>query len=88
MKVMRAIVALIKKWNISVYDERQHRGLLKTVVIRESEAFDQIQIVFITTSDRFPKKNQLINDLQQQFPEIVSIMQNVNRSRGSQIWGQ
>ena len=87
MKVMRAVVALIKKWNISVYDERQHRGLLKTVVIRESEAFDQIQIVFITTSDRFPKKNQLINDLQQQFPEIVSIMQNVNRSRGSQIWG-
>ena len=87
MKIMRAIVALIKKWNISVYDERQHRGLLKTVVIRESEAFNQIQVVFITTSDRFPQKNQLINDLQQQFPEIISIMQNVNRSRGSQIWG-
>ena len=87
MKVMRTVVALIKKWNISVYDERQHRGLLKTVVIRESEAFNQIQVVFITTSDRFPQKNQLINDLQQQFPEIISIMQNVNRSRGSQIWG-
>ena len=87
MKVMRAVVALIKKWNISVYDERQHRGLLKTVVIRESEAFNQIQVVFITTNDRFPQKNQLINDLQQQFPEITSIMQNVNRSRGSQIWG-
>ena len=87
MKVMRTVVALIKKWNISVYDERQHRGLLKTVVIRESEAFNQIQVVFITTSNRFPQKNQLINDLQQQFPEIISIMQNVNRSRGSQIWG-
>ena len=87
MKVMRTVVALIKKWNISVYDERQHRGLLKTVVIRESEAFNQIQVVFITTNDRFPQKNQLINDLQQQFPEITSIMQNVNRSRGSQIWG-
>ena len=87
MKVMRAIVALIKKWNISVYDERQHRGLLKTVAIRESKAFDQVQVVFITTSDRFPQKNQLINDLQRQFPEIVSIMQNVNRSYGSQIWG-
>ena len=87
MKVMRTVVALIKKWNISVYDERQHRGLLKTVVIRESEAFNQIQVVFITTNDRFPQKNQLINDLQQQFPEIISIMQNVNRSRGSQIWG-
>lgn len=87
MKVMRTVVALIKKWNISVYDERQHRGLLKTVVIRESEAFNQIQVVFITTSNRFPQKNQLINDLQQQFPEIISIMQNVNRSHGSQIWG-
>lgn len=87
MKVMRVIVALIKKWNISVYDERQHCGLLKTVVIRESEAFDQVQVVFITTNDRFPQKNQLINDLQQQFPEIVSIMQNVNQSHGSQIWG-
>ena len=84
---MRAVVALIKKCNISVYDERQHRGLLKTVVIRESEAFNQIQVVFITTSNRFPQKNQLINDLQQQFPEIISIMQNVNRSHGSQIWG-
>lgn len=87
MKVMRGIIALVQKWNVSVYDERRHRGLLKTVVIRESETFDQIQVVFITTSDRFPQKNQLINDLQQQFPEIVSIMQNVNKSRGSQIWG-
>ena len=87
MKVMRTVVALIKKWNISVYDERQHRGLLKTVVIRESEAFNQIQVVVITTHQRFTQKNQLINDLQQQFPEITSIMQNVNRSHGSQIWG-
>lgn len=87
MEIMRAIVALVKKWNVSVYNEHQHRGLLKTVVIRESEAFNQVQVVFITTSARFPQKNQLVVDLQQQFPEIVSVMQNINGSRGSQIWG-
>lgn len=87
MGIMRAIVALVKKWNVSVYNEHQHRGLLKTVVIRESEAFKQVQVVFITTSARFPQKNQLVVDLQQQFPEIVSVMQNINGSRGSQIWG-
>lgn len=88
MKIMRRIVQLISKMNVSVYDEHHNRGLLKTVVIRESEFFDQVQVVFITTSSHFPQINQLIISLQSEFPEIKSVMQNINPGRGSQIWGE
>lgn len=87
MKIIREIVKLIEKWNVSVYDEHHHRGLLKTIVVRESETFNQAQVVFVTTNQHFPQKNQVIMELQQKFPEIVSIMQNINPGRSSQIWG-
>lgn len=87
MKIMREIVKLVTELGVSVYDEHHNRGLLKTVVIRESEAFDQVQVVFITTSAHFPRKEQLIMDLRRTFPEIQSVMQNINPGRRSQIWG-
>ena len=87
MKVMNYIVKLLQKWNVSIYDERHHTGNLKTIVIRQSQAFSQLQVVFITNHLTFPKKGQLIMELHQAFPEVVSIMQNINPGRNSLVWG-
>lgn len=87
MIIIRSIVKLLQKWNVSIYDEKKNSGNLKTVVIRQSSAFDEIQVTFITNQTNFPQKNQLIMDLQQKYPQIVSIMQNINPGRGSLVWG-
>ncbi|HIX01577.1 MAG TPA: 23S rRNA (uracil(1939)-C(5))-methyltransferase RlmD [Candidatus Ligilactobacillus excrementigallinarum] len=87
MKIMRTIVQLLKKWNVSIYDEKRNQGNVKTIVIRQSAAFDQVQVVFVTNQRAFPQKNDLIVSLQRTYPQIVSIMQNVNPGRKSLVWG-
>lgn len=87
MKIMRFIVKLLEKWNISIYDEKRNTGNLKTVVIRESIAFKQAQVVFVTNQKNFPQKSELISGLQRKFPQVTSIMQNINPGRTSLIWG-
>ncbi|MGX5377745.1 23S rRNA (uracil(1939)-C(5))-methyltransferase RlmD [Ligilactobacillus sp. LYQ135] len=87
MEVMRYIVKLLKKWNVSIYDEKKHQGDLKTIVIRQSQAYNQLQVVFITTRLNFPQKNQIITELRQKFSQVVSVMQNINPKRNSLIWG-
>ncbi|KRN90366.1 tRNA (Uracil-5-) -methyltransferase [Ligilactobacillus ceti DSM 22408] len=87
MKVMRTVVRLLKKWNVSIYDEKRNRGTLKTIVVRESFATKQAQLVFVTSTPRLEHANELMRDIILQLPEVISIMQNINPGRTSLVWG-
>ena len=87
MKIMRALVDQIEQLNIPLYDEANHSGILKTIVIRESMATHEFQVTFVTNSPKLLKKHQLITFIQSNFPEVVSIMQNINPGDTPLIWG-
>ena len=87
MKIMRALVDQIEQLNIPLYDETNHSGILKTIVIRESMATHEFQVTFVTNSPKLLKKHQLITFIQSNFPEVVSIMQNINPGDTPLIWG-
>ncbi|MTV82800.1 23S rRNA (uracil(1939)-C(5))-methyltransferase RlmD [Secundilactobacillus folii] len=88
MHVMRGIVALMEELDVSTYDEKHGTGLVRTVVVRVAAGTGEVQVVFVTTEAPFPQKNTLIKRLQAAFPEIVSIMQNINNEKTSLIWGE
>lgn len=87
MKVMRALVDKVTELQIPLYDETNHSGILKTIVIRESAATQELQVTFVTNSRKLLKKHQLVTFIQDKFPEVVSIMQNVNPGDTPLIWG-
>lgn len=87
MKIMRTLVDLLAKWHVPLYDERKHTGILKTIVIRESWAYKNAQVVLVTRTHKFPQLNNLVADIKSQLPEVVSIMQNVNPKRTSLVFG-
>ncbi|GEL15174.1 23S rRNA (uracil(1939)-C(5))-methyltransferase RlmD [Pediococcus cellicola] len=87
MKVMRRVVALLETYQVPIYNEKQGSGIIKTVVVRVAVATNEVQLVFITNSAKLPHKRELIADLQKEFPEIVSYMQNVNKGKTSLVWG-
>lgn len=88
MEIMRKIVKLLEKWNISIYDERRNSGILKTVVIRQTLKTEQVQIVFVTARNNCANLNQVVNEIMAAYPQIVSVMQNINPSRSSLVWGE
>ncbi|AEV95902.1 23S rRNA (uracil(1939)-C(5))-methyltransferase RlmD [Pediococcus claussenii] len=87
MQIMRFIVDLLDKYSVSVYNERKNIGDVKTIIVRVAVETNQAQVVFVTNSTKLPYRDEMVEDLQAKFPEIKSIMQNINSGRNSLIWG-
>ncbi|UQS87115.1 23S rRNA (uracil(1939)-C(5))-methyltransferase RlmD [Nicoliella spurrieriana] len=87
MKVMRAIVAMIQELNIPVYDESNHSGIIKTVVVRAALHTDDVQVVFVTNTKKFVKQHRILMKIALQLPEVTSVMQNINPGDTPLIWG-
>lgn len=87
MEVLRKVVAKIEELGIPVYNEEQNSGIIKTIVTRVAHQSGDIQLTFITNSAKLPKKHALIEYIQNELPEVVSIMQNINPGKQSLVWG-
>lgn len=87
MKVMRALVDKVADLQIPLYNEENHSGILKTIVIRESAATHELQVTFITNSPKLLKKHQLLVFISEHCPEVISVMQNINPGDTPLIWG-
>lgn len=87
MTVMNHVRQMISDLQIPVYDEEQNSGIIKTVVVRESMANGDIQLTFITNSPKLLKKHQLLVRIQDELPQVVSVLQNINPGATSTVWG-
>lgn len=88
MKIIRTVLALVESLGIPVFDETKNAGILKTLVVRESFATGEAQLTFITNSPKLPQKHALLMAIQAELPEVVSIMQNVNKGKNVLVWGE
>ncbi|MBR4422453.1 MAG: 23S rRNA (uracil(1939)-C(5))-methyltransferase RlmD [Erysipelotrichaceae bacterium] len=85
--IFKTIIKLVRKYHLSIFDEQRLSGCLRHVLIRNSSDGKQIMVVFVTGTEYFPKKKELLKELTGRYPEIVSIIQNINRRRTSMILG-
>ncbi|MFK4565919.1 23S rRNA (uracil(1939)-C(5))-methyltransferase RlmD [Enterococcus sp. UD-01] len=86
-KVMNALVELLNKYQLPIYNERKNSGIFRTLMVRVGVQTGEVQVVFITQSQKFPQKMALISEINQLLPEVVSIMQNVQNKRTSLVMG-
>jgi len=80
---------LIEKHNVSIYDERTHKGLLRGLMIRHSPVTHESLIGIITTKGTFD--TAFLNDLADPQPKkkfgISGIVQNLNHEKTNIILG-
>jgi len=72
---------------IAPYDERDDSGDLRYVDFRFSVARHELSLTLVTRHASFPQGAPLAKALQQRFPFITGVIQNVNENRGNVIWG-
>ncbi|MGG0657318.1 23S rRNA (uracil(1939)-C(5))-methyltransferase RlmD [Rummeliibacillus pycnus] len=87
-KITNATKKIINDLNIPIYDGRSLKGIIRTIVVRVGIQTGEVQLVLITTSKNFPKKESLVEKLKQMDPAIVSIVQNINADKTSLIFGE
>lgn len=86
-QIANECLRLIKKYHLSIYNERKHQGLVKTVMVRIGQKTNEAQVTLITTENKWPRKEAFIYDLTKKFKNIVSVTQNINPDKTSLIMG-
>jgi 23S rRNA (uracil1939-C5)-methyltransferase len=85
--IYRKVRSLLKKYDISIYDEKKHKGFFRHLLVRHAFTTNQVMVGFITTSGKFPEINKITDELSGEFPEIVGIVQNINDKPTNVILG-
>lgn len=74
---------------ISGYDERQHKGLLRHVIFRESSASGQILVIFAINENLIGTKlKRLSLSLINKYPQITGVCANFNTAKSNVILGK
>ncbi|HIV81925.1 MAG TPA: 23S rRNA (uracil(1939)-C(5))-methyltransferase RlmD [Candidatus Salinicoccus merdavium] len=84
--IMNEVRELLKTFNISIYDERRHKGLLRHLIIRSNHDDSEVQVGFITNGHKNPFAD-IIKILVEKFPTITSAVQNINMDKTNVIYG-
>ncbi len=72
--------------DVPPYEERTFAGELRHVVLRANHA-GEILVVFVTARAGAPGLAALARRLRAERPEVVGVIENVNRTRGNVIYG-
>lgn len=87
-QIIVGIRELVRSFKIKIYDEDTGYGLLRHVMIRVGHKTGQIMVVLVTSSPVFPSKNNFVKALRDKFPEITTIVQNINEKNTSMVLGE
>ena len=83
--IANEILQFVKKITIKLkpYDIKQHSGFLRGLIIRTAENTDDIMINFITKENKISLLEPIVNLLIKKYPQITSIINNINRSKAN-----
>ena len=76
----------MREYKISAYDETAHKGLMRFVMIRNSNYSGEIMVVFSINGNKIPGEDKLMSDMQDLGASTVLV--NINRERGNTILGR
>lgn len=85
--VIQKTKQIAQELGISAYDEQNHTGLLRHVVVKYGFYTKELMLVLITLEENIPQKEKLISKLRAEFGDLKSIVQNVNPARTNVIFG-
>ena len=87
-EIISYVADLMKKRQIPAYNEDQKTGILRHVYIRIGKNTGQVMVVLVTGSKEFREKNIFVDGLRKQFPQITTIIHNVNSAKTSMVLGK
>ncbi|EAC9044438.1 23S rRNA (uracil(1939)-C(5))-methyltransferase RlmD [Listeria monocytogenes] len=77
---------ILAKYGTEPYDEKTGKGDIRHIMTRFAHTTGQIMLVLVTTKERMPFKNEIVQDLVEQL-ELTSIVQNINPHKTNVIFG-
>lgn len=94
-KIAKTILEFIKEKNISIYNEEKQTGLIRHIVIKVGMKTNQVMCILVINEKENNSKTQqkkyedeLVELLHNEYPEIKTIVKNINNKNTNVILGQ
>lgn len=85
------VLTTVRKWmqryGISAYDEKTGKGLIRHVMSRVGVHSGEVMAVLITSAYDIPHKKELVEWLTKYVPNLVSVVQNINKKPTNIVMG-
>ncbi|QKG75253.1 23S rRNA (uracil(1939)-C(5))-methyltransferase RlmD [Streptococcus canis] len=79
---------LLRRFDVKPYNEIEQTGLLRNIVVRRGHYSGEMMLVLVTTRPKVFRVDQVIEKIVEAFPEVVSIIQNINDKNTNAIFGK
>jgi 23S rRNA (uracil1939-C5)-methyltransferase len=77
----------IKEFNIESYNEENHQGTLRHIMIRKGIKTGEVMVVLVTNGKNLPHKEEFIALISKKIKGLVSVVQNINSEKTNVILG-
>ncbi|MGD6817973.1 23S rRNA (uracil(1939)-C(5))-methyltransferase RlmD [Metabacillus sp. 113a] len=85
--VVQAVKEICSRRGIRAYREDTHKGWLRHIMVRYGQVSGEMMVVFVTKTNHFPHKNEIIEEITSRFGQVKSIVQNINNKLTNVIFG-
>lgn len=86
-EVAKFVFNFIVENNISIYDERTKKGLVRHIVTKIGKNTKEIMCIIVINGNEIPKEKELVKNILKKFPNVKSIVNNVNNRNTNVIFG-
>ena len=86
--IVLKVLEICKANGISPYDENEHKGILRHIMVRWAKETGEIMIVLITRTRTLPNSDEIVKDIRTSIPNVKSIVHNINTKRTNVILGE
>lgn len=87
-KIAKTILNFVKEKNIQVYNEENQKGLLRHIVIKVGKYTNQVMCILVVNDSKFNQEQELVKLLCEKYPEIKTIVKNINNKNTNVILGK
>ena len=87
-KLAKFVLEFIKKNRISIYNEKTRKGLIRHIVTKVGIKTNEVMLVLVINGREIPKEDELVKEVLEKFPNVKSIVKNINTKNTNVIMGK
>ena len=87
-EIIVAIRKMLPSFRLTTYNEDTRKGFLRHVLVKRGFSTGQVMVVLVTGTPIFPSKNNFVKALREKFPQITTVVQNINSFKTNLVLGE
>ncbi len=86
--ILKEVCLWAEKNNISSFDEKTLRGALRHIYLRIAQKTNEVMLTLVSAQRKLKNADELVKNVTEKFPEVKSIVLNINSKKTNVILGE